>query len=108
MATRHDLIIDQGATFKLAVEPLDALGERLNLDACTARAQIRRDYRDPMVMAELSCLIISDVIDITLSAESSAALIAPSGVWDLELVASTGEVIRLLEGGVDIRPEVTR
>ncbi|WP_027184449.1 hypothetical protein [Desulfovibrio inopinatus] len=108
MATRHDLTIDQGATFELAIEPLDAFGDRLDLNGVTARAQIRRSYPEPYPMAEFDCVVTDGVIDLTLTAENSSKLIAPTGVWDVELVTPLGEVVRLVEGGVEIRPEVTR
>lgn len=52
---------------------------------------------------------VAGTVKLKIPAETTAQIKAPrKAVYDLELVSPMGDVIRLVEGDVDIRPEVTR
>ncbi len=108
-----NLTINQGATFVLpiTVTELQPDGETylpMNLTGYTARAQIRAQYSSATAVSfAFSALDSTGIFEATLTAVQTAALAAGDYVWDLELVQGS-EVLRLLEGKVKVRPEVTK
>lgn len=115
----YKLTIKQGATFRqkfvykagtsvAAAVPVDLTG-------FICRAQMRPDYNSTAVRAYWSSenggiILGAATGEITLfsSAAETELMPAERGVWDLELVAPDGEVLRLLEGNTEVTPEVTR
>lgn len=115
-AFKFRLEIDQGTTFrrrfvwKTGNPPLP-----VDLTGSTARMQIRPELSSDEVLAELTTENggitlggVEGTIDLYLSAEETAEIRVPSGVYDLELVNADGDVDRVLSGGVAISFEVTR
>lgn len=113
MSKRHDITVEQGATFTLQVEWKDADGDPINLTGYTSAMQIRRTYGAPALLTLASGGAISidaaaGKLTVTIPAATTAALAAPmQGVYDLEVTTGT-TVYRLLEGSVLVTPEVTR
>lgn len=121
MATTRNLSIDQGATYTEAHTLTVAVDEPWDLTGSTLRAQIRRTYADVGVLAAFACDLTdaaAGAYSLTLTAEQTSALPTTRKrdgthptlwVWDLELVHPDGETVeRLLEGTVQVNPEVTR
>ena len=116
MANKHDITIEQGATFELnlAVKTDDVLQNYTS--GWTAKAQGRRSFSDTAVTfstAESGCQTAlagtSPNVALTMTPAYTAALPAPAtGMYDIELTHSSGGVIRLLEGEFTITPEVTK
>lgn len=115
--TRVPLRIQQGATFRRRVTVAAASGDPVDLTGFTARMQVREDYPAETVMLEASTddgRITVDgpagVLWITVPPTATAALPRYGfGVYDLELVSPDGgDVRRILEGDVEVTPEVTR
>ena len=104
----------QGATFdKQFVWKID--GVAVNLSTYTARMQVRKDYADTDKPAVISLTTTSGITlttngEINLFLAPTATADVPGGTYryDLELVSSSGEVTRLLEGLFIVSPEVTR
>lgn len=111
----YDLTIYGGATFTRRVVWKDSLGAIVDLTGYTARMQIRQSVRNPAVLVELTTENggitlggAAGTVDLLLTSTETAALTARAGVYDLELIDSEGIVTRLLQGAVEISPEVTR
>lgn len=109
-AARYTIRIEQGATWR----PVFTLRDT-NLTGYTARMQIRADINATDVLLELSTANGKISIDgpagqikPVLTDVETAALTWISGVYDLELIAPSGDVQRLLKGPVEVDPEVTR
>jgi len=115
------LVLQQGATFrktfvyKAGTNASNAVP--VNLNGWTARSQIRPTYSSSTVWAEWTTenggLTLQSggntgQIDLYSSASLTQNMPAATGVWDLELVNPSGDVIRILEGDAQITPEVTR
>ena len=117
-AVKHNIDIEQGATFEFnmkwiqedEVTPVDITGY-------TARMHVRESVESATILLELTTanlrIALGDAagtIRILVSAADTAALNFTQGVYDLELVntGGDGKVTRLIEGGVEVRPEVTR
>lgn len=124
MAGKHDITIEQGATFSKTFtwradngsDPPS--GPIVDLTGCSARMQIRSNITSNTVILELTTtngLItllsgsVADHIQITIPATTTAGLSGwTTAVYDLEIVTASGFVTRLLKGTVTLDPEVTR
>ena len=108
--------IQQGATFSLSVNYKSSAGSTVDLSSgYTARMQGRTTHSASSTVFSLTngggiTLGSSDPnIVITIAATDTDDFTAPStGVYDLELVDSSSNVYRILEGRYEITPEVTR
>jgi hypothetical protein len=114
MAGTKDIVIEQGATFSLPVVWKDSAGDPIDLTGWSARMQIRKSKRATDVLHEATStggdIVLGDAagtIVVTIEATDTAAFTWKRGVYDLELIDGT-TVYRLLEGAVEVSPEVTR
>lgn len=109
-----NLLCPQGATFttqltwKTDTTPVD-------LTNYTARMQVRSSWSSDTKIADLTTANggitlggTAGTILITITATATAAMPAGVAVYDLELVAGSGTVTRLVQGNFTITPEVTR
>ncbi len=113
---KYDLTIYQGATFRLpltwkAGDP----AAPVDLTGCTARMQIRGDVKAPKALITLTTENggialggAAGTVEIIVTPAQSKDVDLSGGVYDLEIVFSPEDVRRLLEGSVDVLPEVTR
>lgn len=107
MATKANLVIDQGSTFASSIDILDDNDEPVDLSNYTARGQIRKHYTSSNSVSFTTTLSNGSLV-ISLTANQTANIIAGRYVYDLELVDPANTVVRILEGIVTITPEVTR
>jgi hypothetical protein len=107
MALKANLVVDQGTTFASSIELLDQNDEAVNVTGYTARGQIRKHFSSTNAVSFTTGLSNGSLV-ISLTANQTANIISGRYVYDVELVDSTGTVIRILEGIVTVTPEVTR
>lgn len=114
-AAQNDITIEQGATFRMSLIWKDSVGVPVNLTGYTARMQVRRSYSDSVVQLNLTTENGSitlggsaGTIEVVGAATATDDTAGGKGVYDLELMSSSGVVTRLVEGKVTIKPEVTR
>ena len=113
---RYDMTIYQGANFERVLTwSLGEPSELVNLTGHTARMQLRTIPASDDVVLELttengriSLGGAAGTIGIDLTAAETEALAANQYAYDLEVVAPSGFVTRLVEGFVNVDPEVTR
>jgi hypothetical protein len=111
MATKANLVIDQGSTFSTDLNLTDENGDAINLIGYTANSQIRKWYTSTTPAAEFDVSINtnSGVITLTLSSNQTSNLISGRYVYDVEVNDTTsGEVSRIVEGIITVTPQVTR
>jgi hypothetical protein len=110
MATKANLIIDQGSTFSVELDLTDDNGDALNLVGFSANAQMRKWYTSTNATTfSTSVNVYSGQISLTLSANQTGALTAGRYVYDVELTdTSSNAVSRVVEGIVTVTPQVTR
>lgn len=105
--------IEQGATWSYELVWTDSESNPVDLTGYAARMSIRK-----LVGRELSVHLSTEnghiVIDgasgkitLALSAEDTAQIPAVPHVYDLELVAPDGQVVRLLKGKIEVDEEQT-
>jgi len=109
-----DFTIEQGATFNLLLT-WKINNVAVNLTNYTARLQARVDVEDTetvltMTTANGGITLGGALGTISLDQTATQTALLPAGtyVYDLELVAGTGTVTRLVEGELTVSPEVTR
>lgn len=115
MATKYNLAIEQGATFRRTLTWQQANKRPVNLTGYTALLQVRETAAATGVLLSLSTenggLTIAGStgqITILITDEQSLALTFTSGVYDLLLMAPNGDRVRLIEGKVTVSPCVTK
>lgn len=115
-----NLIVQQGAswhvrlTYKVGADTQTATP--VDLTDYEAHVQVRGTWYSDAILLSLSSVddagIVlggaSGTIDLQLEAETTEALDWRDGVYDLELIAGDGHVVRLVEGRFRVIPEVTR
>ena len=110
----YDITIYQGATFSQVLTWKDGNDALVNLTGYTARMMARTsvDGATPFLTltTENGGIALggaAGTITLSVNAAGTAAL-TQSGVYDLELVSTSGLVTRLLQGSLFISREVTR
>jgi hypothetical protein len=108
------LTLDQGANFNLELLYKDANNAVINLNGYTAAMQIRKAYDASVKALDLTTenggiVITGNLGKIAISATATQTAAIPSGeyVYDVE-ITSGGVVSRILQGNVNVSPEVTR
>lgn len=109
MATKANLVIDQGSTFTTDLTLTDENGDVMNLAGFTANSQIRKWYTSANPAAVFGTAINTEigVITLTLSTNATSNLVAGRYVYDVE-INDGGDVSRIVEGIVTVTPQVTR
>ena len=113
-AGRHDLTIEQGATFRRTFTWKDAAGTPVNLTGYTAAMQVRTSPNAPAPLialtdgAGITLGGAAGTIAVLMTDEQTDALPHGKWKWDLKLTSPAGEDTRLLEGAVSVPAAVTR
>ena len=111
-AAKLNLTIEQGTTFAKRLTWRDKNKRPVPLTGYTARMQVRPTAASAEIITELSTangrITLGElgVIQLNLTASETSALKA--GVYDLEMTDGDGRVTRLIEGKINVSPEVTR
>ena len=109
MATKANLVIDQGSTFSTDLTLTDENGDVMVLNGYTANSQIRKWYTSttPAATFATSINVESGQITLNLTSNQTSNLVAGRYVYDVELV-SNSDVSRIVEGIITVTPQVTR
>lgn len=110
MATKANIVIDQGATFEVELDLTDENGDVLPITGYTANAQMRKWYTSSNSMVFTTSLDpLNGKVNLSLTANQTATLTAGRYVYDVELTEpNAGTVSRIVEGIVTVTPNVTR
>ena len=112
-AGNYDITCEQGATFSRTLTVTDSANEPRDFSSHTARMQVRRRLTDTDVLIELTTengritMNSNGEIFLGITAVDTAAL-PTGGVYDLEVIDSSGTVERLVQGNFILELEVTR
>lgn len=120
MAQADDLNIEEGATFRRVYVYVSALTPLTPIDITgyTARMQFREKFSDVLPLLSLTHVLSTDGQIILGGAAGTVQIyikhtttetMSGGGVYDLELVEPVnGDVIRFIQGGFGVSPNVTR
>jgi len=107
MATKANLVVDQGATFGTTVTVTDENGDLFDLTGHTGAAQLRKHYTSSTATS-FTVTLGDGTISLGLTAGQTANLVAGRYVYDVEITNSSNVVSRIVEGIVTVTPNVTR
>ena len=113
MAAVANLIVDQGSTFTSDITVKDANGNAFNLTGYTVEAKLAKGYSSTRTRTTMTSSIAADpttgIVSLSLTPTQTNALDAPERyVYDVEITqTSSGDVTRVIEGIVTVRPNVT-
>jgi hypothetical protein len=111
MSAKYDFDMDQGATFNRTITLKDDNGTVVNLTGNTFAGQIRTSAISGTIAGTFTFAITNasgGVFSWKMTATDSALLPAQQCVYDVEMTQASGDVVRLLEGFVNIKSNVTR
>lgn len=110
MATKANLVIDQGTDYSTVVNVTDDDGYPINLTGYTGRGQIRKHYTSSNAVSFAVSVSNTEAGQLTLAltATQTSNMAAGRYVYDVEVVSSANIVSRIVEGIVTLTPEVTR
>ena len=117
MPVYYNLDITQGSTFSARLTAKNEIGTAINIDGHNVRGSIKNRYSDTSALVSFIPTIVNaseGTVDIVLSGTQTAILPITQAVYDIEMykTGADGEddnsfVVKLLDGKVNIHPEVT-
>jgi hypothetical protein len=110
-AAYQEIFLEQGTTFTTNITLDDIDGIPFDLTDVTAKSQIRKSYYSANTTAEFVVTINtpeSGVILLTLGAPITSNIAAGRYVYDVVIKDTANTVTRVLEGIVNVIPQVTK
>lgn len=111
MSAKYDFDMDQGATFSRMLTLKDDSGTVVDLTGNTFAGQIRTSALSGTIAGTFTFTIVNasgGQFNWKMTSTNTALLPAQQCVYDVEMTQADGDVIRLLEGFVNIKSNVTR
>lgn len=109
MATKTNIQIDQGTSFRTTLDIVDNDGTEIPLEGYTGSAQIRKHYTSlTAVSFDVEIIEEEGKIRLSLDPDVSAEMEPGRYVYDVYVTSPDGDVSRIVEGLVTINPQVTR
>lgn len=108
MATKVNLVVDQGSTFQTSITFNDESGNTINFSSYSGAAQMRKHFSSSNSVSFAVSLTSNGVITLALTANQTGNLVAGRYVYDLEVTDGANNISRLIEGIVTVTPNVTR
>lgn len=120
-AAEYTLKIDQGADFNLQFLLKDSAGDPIDLTGCSIEGQMRTTTEDAIaydLTVGFSGTPTDGIVNVSMDATDTSLLPVlasrtPKRVptyfcYDIALTKADGKIIRILQGLVEVSPEVTR
>ena len=109
MATKANLVIDQGATYSVSLDIKDDDDQVIELTGYTGASQIRKHYPSSnSVPFAVSVAALDGTVQLSLTANQTGSMTAGRYVYDVELTNASGIVSRVVEGIVTVTPQSTK
>lgn len=110
MATKSNIVIDQGSDLSLVVQVTTVAGTIFNLTNYTANCKLSKHWSSSNSYSLTATVTDAPDGEITLSANNTTTSTIPAGryMYDVEVTSNTGIKTRVLEGIMTITPEITK
>ena len=109
MALKANLLIDQGSSYNTTLMLTTETDEAMDLSGYTGAAQVRKHYTSSNSSAfSVDLNTSTGTVTLSMSANTTANLVAGRYVYDVEIISGSGNVTRVVEGIVTVTPNVTR
>ena len=109
-AGKHNILIEQGATFAKTLTIKDATGDPINLTGKTFASKLRRRPTDVNAAGTFTFTVINaalGTVSWTMPATTTAGIVAEPHYYDVEMTEGS-TVTRLMEGTAFVNFEVTK
>lgn len=107
-----ELFLEQGASFNASIALDDVSGESFNLVNYTASSQMRKSYYSTNAAATFTVSTGIDpsigVITMSLDSANTANIYPGRYVYDVYVSNEMGSRVRVLEGIINVTPQVTK
>lgn len=107
MASKANLVIDQGSTYSVSINLTDENGDPMDVVGYTSRAQMRKHYTSSNAVT-FNTSLATGTLTLSLSSNTTQTIVPGRYVYDAELIDPNSNVTRIVEGIVTVTPEVTR
>lgn len=107
MATKVNLLIDQGASFSTSINLTNTEGDALDLTNYSGAAQLRKNYTSSNATS-FNVSLSTGVVSLSMNSTSTSVLEPGRYVYDVILTDSSNTVSRIAEGIITVTPNVTR
>jgi len=108
MATKLNLVIDQGATYSnSSIIAYDNSNTAIDLSTYTVASKIRKHYASTNAVAFTATGNSTGHVSLSLTANATSNIVSGRYVYDVEITSNTGIVTRVKEGIVTVTPQVT-
>lgn len=113
MVTEYNFDICAGSDSYVRVNLIDPRAGKVNLQGYTANMQLRKSYNaeppaDTLTVDNGRIVIGDTYLELHFTHEATSQIRYGKFLYDLELVTPTGLVSRILQGKINVLPEVTR
>lgn len=115
MTAKYDFKLNQGTDLRVPFSLSDESGEVVNLLGFTAQMQLRVSCATGKLVDEFTVenggiILTADEgkIEVVFKHENTSSYPATCLVYDIELISSSNEITRIVEGKINVSPEVTR
>lgn len=106
----QNLLVERGANFLVSIVLDDVYGENYDLTGFTATSQLRKSYYAANASGAFDTTIdyTTSTVSLSLAANTSANIAPGRYVYDTILTDGSHNVVRVLEGIVEVSPSVSR
>ena len=110
MASKANIVIDQGTTFNTTITLTDDLGNAIDLTGQTAYGQVRKWYTSSTSYSFTITIPTpsSGIIYVSMDANTTSSIADGRYVYDIATKSISGVITRIVEGMVTVTPEVTQ
>jgi hypothetical protein len=108
MASKINIVIDQGTTFNTTYVIHNDADEPIDFTGYTANSQIRKSYSSSNSYSFNVSLNSNGQVTLSMSANTTGNITAGRYVYDVEVEDANSVRSRIVEGIVTVTPQVTR
>jgi len=106
----QELFLEQGSDFNTSITLTDVNGDAYDLTGFAAKSQVKKSYYSSNTTANFVITIsqpLTGVIALSLGSANTANIAAGRYVYDVVIKNSSNNITRVLEGIVNVLPQVT-
>ncbi|MGZ4849806.1 MAG: hypothetical protein ACXV2C_00270 [Candidatus Bathyarchaeia archaeon] len=108
MATKLDIVIDQGTTFSTVINLVDISNNPVSLSGFTSAAQMKKWYTSLNHVSFITSInSIAGTITLQLPASTTANIVHGKYVYDVDIIDASNNITRAVEGIATVTPGVT-
>jgi len=108
MSTRIDLVLDQGADFLTVFNVQAANGSPVDLSMYSSASQMRKDYLSNTYIQFNMSTDANGNVTMNLPSGNTMSITPGRYRYDIEITSPSNVISRIVEGIIDVSPNITR